>query len=71
MTFRQQSAPYPHREFVHPSGGDRLRVLESADEIAEKLRQSEAAGLNELSLVWPMDHLGELMRDFTEVMKRL
>lgn len=27
MTFRQQSAPYPHWEFVHPSSGDRLRVV--------------------------------------------
>ena len=27
MTFRQQSAPYAHWEFVHPSSGDRLRVV--------------------------------------------
>ena len=27
MTFRQQSAPYSHWEFVHPSSGDRLRVV--------------------------------------------
>ncbi|WP_170953647.1 galactose mutarotase [Synechococcus sp. UW179A] len=27
MTFRQQSAPYPHWEFVNPSRGDRLRVV--------------------------------------------
>ena len=27
MTFRQQSAPYPHWEFVHPGSGDRLRVV--------------------------------------------
>ena len=27
MTFRQQSAPYPHWEFLHPSSGDRLRVV--------------------------------------------
>ena len=27
MTFRQQSAPYPHWEYVHPSSGDRLRVV--------------------------------------------
>ena len=27
MSFRQQSAPYAHWEFVHPSSGDRLRVV--------------------------------------------
>ena len=27
MTFRQQSAPYAHWEYVHPSSGDRLRVV--------------------------------------------
>ena len=27
MTFRQQSAPYAHWEFVHPSSGDRLRIV--------------------------------------------
>ena len=27
MTFRQQSAPYAHWEFVHPDSGDRLRVV--------------------------------------------
>lgn len=27
MSFRQQSAPYPHWEFVHASSGDRLRVV--------------------------------------------
>ena len=27
MTLIQQSAPYPHWEFVHPSSGDRLRVV--------------------------------------------
>ena len=27
MTFRQQSAPYAHWEFVHPGSGDRLRVV--------------------------------------------
>ncbi len=27
MTFRQQSVPYPHWEFVHPGSGDRLRVV--------------------------------------------
>ena len=27
MTFRQQSAPYTHWEFVHPGSGDRLRVV--------------------------------------------
>ena len=27
MTFRQQSAPYAHWEFVHPVSGDRLRVV--------------------------------------------
>ena len=27
MTFRQQSAPYAHWEYVHPSSGDRLRIV--------------------------------------------
>lgn len=27
MTLRQQSAPYAHWEFVHPSSGDRLRIV--------------------------------------------
>ena len=27
MTLRQQSAPYAHWEYVHPSSGDRLRVV--------------------------------------------
>ena len=27
MTFRQQSSPYAHWEFVHPTSGDRLRVV--------------------------------------------
>jgi len=27
MTFRQQSAPYAHWEYVHPNSGDRLRIV--------------------------------------------
>lgn len=27
MTFRKQSAPYAHWEYVHPSSGDRLRIV--------------------------------------------
>ena len=27
MTLTQQSAPYAHWDFVHPSSGDRLRII--------------------------------------------
>ena len=27
MTLTQQSAPYDHWDFVHPSSGDRLRII--------------------------------------------
>ena len=30
MTLIKQSAPYPHWEFVHPSSGDRLRVVHTS-----------------------------------------
>lgn len=63
--------PPEERRFITPALIEASSLVGSADEIAEKLRESEAAGLNDLILLWPLDHLAELMRDFTEVMKRM
>ena len=41
MTFRQQSAPYPHWEFVHPTSSDRLRVVPERGGLVTEWRCNE------------------------------
>ena len=41
MTFRQQSAPYAHWEFVHPTSGDRLRVVPERGGLVTEWRCNE------------------------------
>jgi len=62
----------PHeRRFVTPPLIEACAVVAGPDEIAERVRQADAAGLSELSLTSPLVTQHELMHDFTEVMKRL
>ena len=41
MTFRQQSDPYAHWEFVHPTSGDRLRVVPERGGLVTEWRCNE------------------------------
>ncbi len=59
-----------HRRFITPELIEAHNIVGSADEIAERLGQCEAVGLREISLLWGMENLSEVMRDFTEVTKR-
>ena len=59
------------RRFVTPALIEACSLAAGPDEIAERLRKAESAGLSELSLTAPLAAQRELMRDFSEVMKRL
>ena len=54
-------------ELIRSSGG----LVGEPDEIIEMLRQREAAGLREVTLLPPMEHARECFREFSEqVMER-
>ena len=57
--------------FVTPALIEACALVAGPDEIAERLRKAESAGLSELTLTSSLGTARELMHDFTEVMKRL
>ena len=58
------------RRFVTPELIEACALVAGPDEIAERLRKAEAAGLSEVTLISTLGTLSELLHDFTEVMKR-
>ncbi len=54
------------RKFITPTMIDGTSLVGSPAEIAEKIRQAEKNGLNEVSLLPPLSHVRDVAREFAE-----
>ncbi len=63
--------PPEERRFVTPEMIQGSHMVGTVDELVDQVRKAESGGLREISLLPPIQHLRETMRDFNEVMKRL
>ncbi len=68
--YRDFLEPVHYRRFMTPELIEACCLVGTPDEIAEKLRKAEAAGLREISALCSATSQRELLRDFAEVIKR-
>lgn len=63
--------PPAERRFITPEMIEGSHMVGTVDELVDQVRKAESGGLDEISLLPPMEHLRETMHDFNAVMRKL